>query len=92
MNYDAGPVTVQFQTDGSNYNGTTRENQDFFGFRAYYFTGSDATNLMAMGLTRAGGASKLLTGRIDDILLQSVEDTLNEVAGTYTAPSHTVFL
>jgi hypothetical protein len=82
VNYDAGPVTVQFQTDGSNYNGTTRFNQDFFGFRAYYFTGSDATNLMAMGMAGAGGSGKLLAGRIDDIFLQSVKDTLDEVAGT----------
>jgi hypothetical protein len=74
VNNNAGPVTVQFQTDGSNYNATTRNNQDFFGFRAYYFTGSDATNLLAM--------RKLLTGRIDDIFVQSIGDTLNDVAGS----------
>jgi hypothetical protein len=74
MNNDAGPVTVQFQTDGSNYNATTRNNQDFFGFRAYYFIGSDATNLLAM--------RKLLTGRMDDILVQSIDGTLDEVAGS----------
>ncbi len=90
MNYNPGPVTVQFQTDGSNYNGTTRNNQDFFGFRAYYFTGSDATNLQAMG--------KLLTGRIDHILLQSINDIADQVAGathdfTFLCPvrNYTVF-
>ena len=73
INRYAGPVTVQFQTDGSNYNATTRFNQEFFGFRAYYFTGTDATNLQAM--------SRLVTGRMGDILTNSISDTLDNVAG-----------
>jgi hypothetical protein len=73
MNSYAGPVTFQFQTDGSNYNATTRFNQEFFGFRAYYYTGSDATNLEAM--------KKLLTGRVNGMLSESISSTLNMVAG-----------
>jgi hypothetical protein len=73
INRYAGPVTVQFQTDGSNYNATTRFNQEFFGFRAYYFTGTDATNLQGM--------NRLITGRMDDILTNSISETLDNVAG-----------
>jgi hypothetical protein len=73
MNSYAGPVTFQFQTDGSNYNATTRFNQEFFGFRAYYYTGSDATNLKAM--------STLLTGRVNNLLSESISSTLSKVAG-----------
>lgn len=73
MNRYAGPVTFQLQTDGSNYNATTRNNQEFFGFRAYYYTGSDATNLQAM--------STLVTGRMDAVLFESINRTLSDVAG-----------
>jgi hypothetical protein len=73
MNSYAGPVTVQFQTDGSNYNATTRNIQDFFGFRAYYFTGSDATNLQA--------TNSLITGRIDALLSRQLNENLNKITG-----------
>ena len=80
MDSQAGPVTVQFQTDGSNYNATTRNNQDFFGFRAYYFVGSDPTNLKAMN-ELIGHKSALFAGRTSTTVSQRIYDTQTQVAG-----------
>jgi len=80
MDSQAGPVTVQFQTDGSNYNATTRNNQDFFGFRAYYFVGSDPTNLQAMN-ELIGHSGALYGGRSSVAVSKRIYDTQTQVAG-----------